>query len=174
MNFLFRLPQFLFRLPQYVREGCKYLFERAGNLRKRFKPEPEPVVPVSMAGSHHNPIQNAPSEEEMKRIMAGKEPTALLLRQRRSTDPPETLPLELLDINSASQETVAALPNVGGVLALLIIREREQNGAFDSMDNLCGRCKIKPHIRVALQYHIAFGKEPPAVQHSVRKGRRVD
>ena len=42
----------------------------------------------------------------------------------------------LLDLNTASQEELQQLPGIGPALAEAIVREREQNGKFETADDL--------------------------------------
>ncbi len=88
-----------------------------------------------------------------------------------------------VDLNQAARETIAAIPSVGMSLALTIVRNREESGPFRSLDDLCLRCAVKPHIRLALEPHVVFGAgETSAFPNSWnerpsspnRKARRID
>lgn len=86
-----------------------------------------------------------------------------------------------IDPNRADRTSLASHPAIGTTLALEIVRNRERHGPFLSLDDLCRRCAVKPHLRVRLEAAIEFQPEsppPPAPsKRATRKpgqSRRID
>ncbi|MCL2744466.1 MAG: helix-hairpin-helix domain-containing protein [Planctomycetaceae bacterium] len=80
----------------------------------------------------------------------------------------------VLNINSATQGQIEALPRVGKTLALLIVQNRQTFGEFASLDELCTRCSIKPHIRIAMEPLISFSAVVEVAVKQKRRGRVID
>lgn len=69
-----------------------------------------------------------------------------------------------VDINTASQKELEALPGIGLKLAADIVRERQENGAFASVDDLARVPGISSALITKLSPHVRIGKaQPPLV-----------
>jgi competence ComEA-like helix-hairpin-helix protein len=60
----------------------------------------------------------------------------VLIQQAGRAGPPAARVEHHLDLNSASADELAAIPGVGPALAGRIVRDRSENGLYDSIDDL--------------------------------------
>ncbi|HEY4221252.1 MAG TPA: DUF655 domain-containing protein [Myxococcota bacterium] len=78
---------------------------------------------------------------------------------------------EQLDVNTATKEQLEALPGIGAKVASEIVREREENGAFSSAEELQSRV---PSLTPAVWRKAAAAlKVSPAEQIVVQEGKVV-
>ena len=63
-----------------------------------------------------------------------------------------TQPAPMLDINSAQVDALKSLPGIGEVKAHAIVSYREQNGDFESVDDLSGVPGIGPATLDAVRH----------------------
>lgn len=79
--------------------------------------------------------QSPGGEREIIALPAASE--AILTGRNDPAQPPlELLPGALIDINSAAAEDLTLLPGIGEALAKAIVSYREENGAFESLEQL--------------------------------------
>lgn len=79
-------------------------------------------------------------------------------------------PEALLELNSASEEEIAALPGVGIILAKKAISVRQTKGGFCSIDEFMEILGLKPHIVVRIRPLV---KVHPPEPKPPQTGRRV-
>lgn len=82
-----------------------------------------------------------------------------------------TAPIEL---NTASEEELAALPGVGATLARRAVELRESRGGFSSVDELGHALELKPHVVERLRPHLLVGARPAPRAEPRPSGRVVD
>lgn len=72
-------------------------------------------------------------------------------------------PGELVDLNTATLDTIASLPGVGVATAHRIVEERERRGGFKSVDEAAEAANLQPHLRSRLQQRAEVSErgEPP-------------
>lgn len=68
--------------------------------------------------------------------LARRDRTAAVSAVTEENLPPEQVELTLVDINTAGVEELSTLPGIGEGLAGRIVRYREANGAFESVEAL--------------------------------------
>jgi hypothetical protein len=87
---------------------------------------------------------------------------------------PTTAPrTDLIDLNTASVDDIAALPGVGVATAHRIVEERQRRGGFGSVDEAALAVNVQPHVRARLQkLAVVSERQQPTRQRST--GRIVD
>lgn len=107
---------------------------------------------------------------------------------RQPTPPPATAPpLSLapprpsaasataaIELNTASEEELAAIPGVGATLARRAVQERESRGGFSSVDEFGHALELKPHVVERLRPRLLVGARPAPRPESRPSGRVVD
>jgi hypothetical protein len=86
--------------------------------------------------------------------------------------PADPAPAGVVDVNTAPEDQLAALPGVGVVLARRAVAERERSGPFASVDAFAELLELRPHILERLRPRLRAGaarRPPPAP-----RGRVVD
>lgn len=68
------------------------------------------------------------------------------------TEAADTAPIlaDRIDINSCSREELMGLPGIDAAAAMRILKEREENGGFGSVEEFIDRYGIKPHFAAEL------------------------
>jgi hypothetical protein len=79
-----------------------------------------------------------------------------------------------LELNSASEEELAALPGVGGTLARRAVEVRESRGGFSSVDEFGHALGLKPHVVERLRARLLVGARPAPRPTPRPSGRVVD
>ena len=78
-----------------------------------------------------------------------------------------------LDVNTAREEDLAALPGIGVILAKRIVSERNQGGGFRSIEAMAATVGLKPHILRQVGHRLTVS--PGAATSGERpRGRIVD
>lgn len=85
-----------------------------------------------------------------------------------------TMPAAALDINTAAEEEIAALPGLSIIDAKRAISYREQNGGFKSTDEFFEVISAKPHIVVRLQDVITLSDVPAKKSFEPSSKRAID
>lgn len=78
-----------------------------------------------------------------------------------------------LDLNSAREEELAALPGIGGILSKRIVAERHERGGFGSVEEMALAVALKPHVLQRLRSLVTAGQRPTTPSERPR-GRVVD
>ena len=108
---------------------------------------------VLTAGPPPAELSGAPGVEKSASALAKDVEASVEKEERRSTP---LAPGEIIDVNTASAEELAALPDVGPATARKIVQHRRVNGRFASIDELdevdgIGAVKLerlRAHVRV--------------------------
>lgn len=81
--------------------------------------------------------------------------------------------VEIVDINTDSEDKIASLPHIGAILARKAIQIRNSQGGFESVEDFCIRMELKPHIAKNIENLIICGsiRKPKKPETS---GRIVD
>lgn len=87
-----------------------------------------------------------------------------------------SVPMEKIDINTATEEDLMKLPGMKTIDAKRIIDYRSKNGRFDTMDEFFGSFEVKPHIMVKMEKLIILEEkdEGASANAGVTAGRRFD
>jgi competence ComEA-like helix-hairpin-helix protein len=64
---------------------------------------------------------------------------------------------QAVDVNRATQDELEALPGIGQKIASEIVREREENGPFSSIDDLARVPSMTPSILAKVKSQLRFG-----------------
>jgi DNA uptake protein ComE-like DNA-binding protein len=80
----------------------------------------------------------------------------------------------LVDINTASEDAIAALPGLGVALAKRIVLIRQQEGGFHSLEVLVAKLHMKSHIAERLRSLIQFSEVSSRSSLTSPRGRIVD
>ncbi len=80
----------------------------------------------------------------------------------------------LVDLNAASEEDLAMVPELGATLAKRAVEERASRGGFSSVDELGQALSLKPHIVERLRSRFITGERPPPRSEPGPAGRVVD
>ena len=80
----------------------------------------------------------------------------------------------LLDINTASEKDITALPGVSVILAKKIIKYRETQGGFENLEEFYKEMKIKPHFIEQLSKLICVKEFKKKKQQKVQNERIID
>lgn len=139
-----------------IREEAKKRFEKQKERQSRHRvkktraKKPTPAVP-----------QTAASKTAQK---AETEPT---------TAPPPIPEMEKIDLNTATEAEIAAIPAIGLILAKRIVAVRQEIGGFESFEQFVETIGIKPHTAEKVKHRVDFSQsEMPAT--STQSGRLVD
>ncbi|WP_052037950.1 ComEA family DNA-binding protein [Clostridium drakei] len=80
-----------------------------------------------------------------------------------------------IDINTASENELAALPGIGLILAKKAVNHRETKGYFNSVDEFAEILSLKPHVLQRVKPLITVSKiENKTDESSNKSGRIVD
>ena len=63
----------------------------------------------------------------------------------------ESISVQKIDINTASEQELATLPGVGIAIAKRTAEMRKQIGGFSSVQDFCGRLELMPHFAVQIE-----------------------
>lgn len=80
---------------------------------------------------------------------------------------------EKIDVNSAGEGELAALPGIGTILAKRIVAERRSRGGFQSVDELATVVELKPHVLQRVRGSLTAGVSAETPSDRSR-GRVVD
>ncbi len=80
----------------------------------------------------------------------------------------------LLDINTASEKDITALPGVSVILAKKVIKYRETKGGFENLEEFYKEMKIKPHFIEQLSKLICVKEFKKKKQQKVQNERIID
>jgi hypothetical protein len=119
-------------------------------------------------GAGGAPVAAAPRPAVHPIVAAAEADASAAVAQDAAPDPD---PEAVLDINTASEAQLAALPGVGVVLAKRAIAERERTGAFPSVDAFAEVLELRPHILERLRPRLRAGDRPTP---PAPRGRVVD
>jgi competence protein ComEA len=87
------------------------------------------------------------SESPRARRSAGPRAHAPHAHARRKRATPPAAPAPSIDLNTADESTLEALPGIGPGLARRIVEYREANGPFASVDELADVSGITPRLQ---------------------------
>jgi DNA uptake protein ComE-like DNA-binding protein len=94
-------------------------------------------------------------------------------RPAQPAEPTMAARTDLIDLNTASVDDIAALPGVGVATAHRIVEERQRRGGFESVDEAAIGVNVQPHVRARLQkLAVVSQRQQPTRQRST--GRIVD
>lgn len=115
-----------------------------------------------------------PAQRRPPKAPPPKQPKPAAPRAATGPMPPQNL----LDLNLAAEQQLAALPGVGVALAKRAVELRMQTGGFLSVDDFCARLQMMPHFTEQIRSR-AFASPPAAPATPQRKpgdggGRIVD
>lgn len=66
--------------------------------------------------------------------------------------------IKVVNINSADENEIAKLPGINIITAKRIIKYRDEQGEFSSVEEICRIFKIKAHFQEKLEHQISFNK----------------
>ena len=78
--------------------------------------------------------------------------------------------LEMININSATEAELTALPGINIIMAKKIIKQRDYKGDFKSVNDFMSFVKLKPHFEQKLRQMITV---KPIEKNIVEKGERI-
>jgi DNA uptake protein ComE-like DNA-binding protein len=123
------------------------------------------------------PLSNTKNPELVSQLL-GETPSVTATSPSQAaaqTTPPASTPL--IDLNTADESSLAALPGVGLILAKKAISARGERGGFRGFEEFCDALGLQPHLREKLRSLViirAPAASPPAQQPPERSGRVVD
>jgi DNA uptake protein ComE-like DNA-binding protein len=79
-----------------------------------------------------------------------------------------------VDINTATEEEIASIPAIGGLLAKKVVAVRDQEGGFQSLDHFAEALQLKPHVIEKIKPFVKFPAIEAAPKQSKYEGRVVD
>jgi DNA uptake protein ComE-like DNA-binding protein len=79
-----------------------------------------------------------------------------------------------VDINSATEEEIASIPAIGGLLAKKVVAVRDQEGGFRSLEHFAETLQLKPHVIEKIKPFVTFPTIEAAPKQSKHEGRVVD
>lgn len=82
-------------------------------------------------------------------------------------------PIKTVDVNTASEDEIAALPGLTIVDGKRAVKYREENGPFRSGDDFFDKINAKPHIRVKIQDNVTASVSSSSGSDSDGKGSRA-
>ena len=80
---------------------------------------------------------------------------------------------DLVALNSAGEETLAALPGLDPILAKRIVAERRRRGGFGAVEELA-ECGVPPHVVVRIRPLLKVDGAPQQRSQGERRGRTLD
>lgn len=86
----------------------------------------------------------------------------------------DSVSLEKLDINNASEVEITALPGISIVLSKKLIKKREEIGGFKTIEDVFLFLKLKPHMEKQLRNLICVNKMKGSVKIERTKERKID
>ena len=111
---------------------------------------------TTVSGAETRPAQTAATAQPTSPITPHASPTTSSTPGSPSADQgassaatnltDRTEAAEPLDLNSATEESLAALPGIGPILAKRIVEERSSRGGFQSLEDLAATVDLKPHV----------------------------
>ena len=78
--------------------------------------------------------------------------------------------LEMININSATEAELTALPGINIIMAKKIIKQRDYKGDFKSVNDFMSFIKLKPHFERKLRQMITV---KPIEKNIIEKGERI-
>lgn len=81
-----------------------------------------------------------------------------------------------VDVNNAAEQDIAALPGIGPILAKKVIKIRQTQGGFDSIEQFAQGLGLKPHVVEQIRLRVVIGPYSTQLPGVVKKssGRVVD
>ncbi|MBB5326043.1 DNA uptake protein ComE-like DNA-binding protein [Anoxybacillus tepidamans] len=80
----------------------------------------------------------------------------------------------LVDINTATEEEIASIPAIGGLLAKKVVAVREKEGGFQSLEHFSNCLQLKPHVIEKIKPFIKFPEAEVPPKQNKHEGRVVD
>jgi DNA uptake protein ComE-like DNA-binding protein len=109
--------------------------------------DPQRVVAVMDNAFAHGSASSSPVGGQTSPIIASGHPST----SRASSSPNESQARAALDINTATQGELAALPGFDAATAAAVLAVRNQTGGFRDTAELVTRAGVKPHVLAGLQ-----------------------
>jgi DNA uptake protein ComE-like DNA-binding protein len=147
----------------------EYLRTIASGLQAAPKPSFYSPEQRDQAVAHRQPAPPPATEPPPSRAAAGPSPVADASASRSAGSAGAAV-----ELNTASEEELAALPGVGGTLARRAVDVRESRGGFSSVDEFGHALGLKPHVVERLRPRLLVGPRPAPRPMPRPSGRVVD
>ncbi|WP_060788630.1 helix-hairpin-helix domain-containing protein [Geobacillus zalihae] len=79
-----------------------------------------------------------------------------------------------IDINTATEEEIASISAIGGLLAKKVVAVRAQEGGFRSLEHFAESLQLKPHVIEKIKPFVKFPEVEAARKQGKHEGRVVD
>lgn len=86
----------------------------------------------------------------------------------------DTIDIQIIDINTATEDKIAKVPGIGGLFSKKVISVREEVGGFKSFDHFVEALSVKPHLVEKIKPHLSFPQAEFPEQSKKAEGRIVD
>ena len=82
--------------------------------------------------------------------------------------------VDIVDINTASEEEIAKVPGIGALFAKKVLEARSRENGFTSLDHFVEVLSIKPHLAEKMKPYLAFPEKTQTSSLEKTEGRIVD
>lgn len=82
--------------------------------------------------------------------------------------------IDIVDINTASEEEIAKVPGIGALFAKKVLEARSRENGFASLDHFVEVLSIKPHLAEKMKPYLAFPEKTQTSSLEKTEGRIVD
>ncbi|HZH60281.1 MAG TPA: helix-hairpin-helix domain-containing protein [Metabacillus sp.] len=150
-------PEYLLRLEAKVSSGYKE--KEIESLRRKISQEY-----VTTSPTKNTQKSKAASQEQSKMV---QEETVKEIKETSSE-------IQIIDINTASEQEIAKVPGIGSIFAKKVISVRTQENGFKSFDHFVEVLSVKPHLIGKIKPHLKFPESFSKDQVKKSEGRIVD
>jgi|SRR5690625_89627 len=85
--------------------------------------------------------------------------SSIKLNEKAVDSHPESVTSQVVNVNEATKQELAAIPSISNIIAAEIIRKRQEVGKFYSFRQFIGEMNMKPHVLARAKPYLLFSDE---------------
>lgn len=100
--------------------------------------------------------------------------STVLHEQQKMVNKETSSKIQIVDINTASEQEIAKVPGIGTIYAKKVVLVRSQENGFQSFDHFVEVLSVKPHLIEKIKPHLKFPETHSIQPAKKSEGRIVD